>query len=980
MNTDARSAVQRSPRLRFGPFEIDLQEHELRRDGAPLALTRKAFALLVALLGRPGKLVSKTELFETVWAGTVVSDAALSRAIRELRVALGDDAAAPRYIATVHGLGFRFVAVVATDGFAPAPPLPEPTPVHRLVGRDLELALLDTVLSDVRAGQRRIVFVTGEAGVGKTALVDACLERQATHADLRTGQGRCIEQYGTSEAYLPMLEALEGLARQTGADVLRGVLARYAPAWLVQLPWLAHDADPALLHRNGAITTHGMLREIAQALEVLAAQQPIVLWLEDLHWSDPSSLAVISFLAGRRGPARLLVIASFRPGDAHAAETPLRGLVAQLRQRDQASEIALDRLDADAVAAYLGRRFGGARAELLDRLATFVRRRTEGNALFTVAMVDDLVRRQLVEYSEGEWMLRTPLERLGDLLPDSLRRLVHDQLDRLHDDDRRLVEAAAVVGVDFSAAALAAALQSDVASIEDRCLRLAEQGRLLRGRFAASWPDGTVASGFGFLHALYWQGTVERVPQGRRAEWQRRIGLAQERAYGAQSGLIAVELAMRFEAAHDPERAVRYLREAGAAALARAAYVECTKLLRHALALVPRLPLDQRDAQELDVLLPLGAALMAAQGYASTEVETTYQRALVLAESGARPVDPERALRGLWNVAFLRADLARARTMAERLLAQAESAQNEALVADAHAKLGQTCVHLGDLASAGFYLERSLSASLAAGDPARLREAPRVAIFLAWVHWYRGQPDRALRQADEALAIAERAGSPHSMAFATGYASQLHYLCGDVARDRANALQLRALSAEHGLAFWRQLADFSLGAVRVHDGDAIGGVESMQRAIDEIRADGGLVGVPYLLCRLAEAELAGNRVGAASASLAEGTRLIAATANALHAAEAARLAGQVALAGRDAARRQTAEGHFESALAVARRQGSRSLELRAATSLAQLRIEAGDADRALDVLAPIHATFDEGFDTADLRRAAELMATLRRSR
>ena len=616
MDTRATSAATTLSRWRFGPFEADLQEHELRRDGTVVPVTRKSFAVLAALLGRAGKLVTKVELFDTVWAGSIVTDAALSRAIRELRVALGDDAAAPRYIATAHGLGFRFVALVATDPGAgeslvadaagAAAPL-------RLVGRDGALARLDAALAAARGGRRQIVFVTGEAGIGKTALVEAFIERHAGTAGARIAQGRCIEQYGTGEAYLPILEALEGLARQVGPGPFREVLERYAPAWLAQLPWLAHDADPAGLKRAlDDATPQRMLREIAQALEVLAAERTIVLWLEDLHWSDPSSLAVVSFLAGRRESSRLLLIASFRPADALAAASPLHGLKLQLLQRGQAVELFLDLLDEASVVSYLRLRLGASARLSLRELGAFVFRRTDGNALFTVAMVDDLVRRGDLVREDDAWLLRRRVAELGDGLPDDLRHLVHDQIERLSEADRRLVEAAAVAGTDFSAATLAAALHTGVAETEDRCLRLAQQGRLLRVREPVTWPDGTVASGFGFLHALYWQGAYERVPPGRRAAWHGAIGLRQEQAFGSQCAPIAAELAMRFEVARDLERSLRYLQLAGANALSRCAYPECVELLRHALTLVPSLPESNRARHEIELLLthPFGVLEM----------------------------------------------------------------------------------------------------------------------------------------------------------------------------------------------------------------------------------------------------------------------------------------------------------------------------------------------------------------------------------
>lgn len=960
-------------RWRFGPFEVDALEHQLRRDGEVVAVTRKSFALLATLLSRPGKLFTKDELFEIVWAGTVVTDAALSRAIRELRVALGDDAAAPRYIATAHGLGFRFVALVALDrpvlDVASRPVAIDP----RFVGRDRELALLGEALVGTRAGRRQTVFVTGEAGIGKTALVEAFLCRPETSGEVWTTQGRCVEQYGTGEAYLPILEAIENLARKVGADRMREVLLRFAPAWLAQLPWLAQDADAEPMRRAAADgSAQRMLREIAQALEVLAADNPVVLWLEDLHWSDPSSLAVIAFLAGRRGPARLLLIASFRPADVQAGAAPLHGLALQLAQRGQAMPLALGPLDEVAIDRYLRARFGNSPRLPLAALAAFLHRRTDGNALFTVAMVDDLVRSGHLIGSGGTWALRGSVAELGDGLPDDLRHLVHAQIERLDEDDRRLVEAAAVAGTDFAAAHVAAALGCDVASAEDRCTRLALSGRFIQARHALLWPDGTRSAGFGFMHALYWQGTFERVPTSRCAEWQRRIGLAQEHAYGAQGADIAAELAMRFEAAGDAERSVRYLQMASAATLSRCAYEECIALLRRALALTPQLPAQQRAPREIDLLLPLGAALMAARGYASVDVEATYERAQVLCRREGRPGDLDRVLRGLWNVAFLRADLSRARDLAEHLLARATTVGDARLVADAHAKLGQTCIHQGDLASARQHLEQAL-AMVDSADPVRVREAPRVAIYLAWALWYGGHPGQALKCADDALRLAAGAGSPHSSAFALGYASQLHCLCGDVERELTLARQLATLSEEHGLAFWRSLAEFTQGRVAAQQGDAAGGIVRMRSAIEEMRAAGGLVGVPYLLCLLSAAALAHGRLLDARAALAEASSLVAGNGNALYAAEGFRIGGEIDLAANASVPCRAAEESFTSALELAGRQGSRALELRAATSLARLWALGGEERRAFDLLGPRLGAFDEGLDTADLVVARDLV-------
>ena len=974
--------MQVSQRWSFGPFEVDAHEHRLLRDGRPVPLTHKAFALLVALLGRPAALVTKAELFDTVWAGSVVTDSALSRAIRELRVALGDDAASPRYVATAHGLGFRFVAPVSSSSAPPgdaSPDASEPAIRTDLVGRERELAVLARALVDAQGGRRRAVFVTGEAGIGKTALVEAFVAKHAAACGAWTAAGRCVEQYGTSEAFLPILEALEQLGRHVGAKPFAATLARYAPAWLAQLPWLADDADPARLRLALADTTpQRMLRELAHALEAFAAQQPVVLWLEDLHWSDPSSLAVVSFLAGRRDPARLLIVASFRLHEAPIGESPLHGLALRLLQRGQADELALGLLDVDAVRRYLEQRLRGPTSTVpFDALAAFLHRRTDGNALFTVAMVDDLVRRGALQDHGGAWAMTTSVDDLDDRLPDNLRLLVSEQVGRLPRDDHRLIEAAAAVGTDFCAAAVAAALAADVAETEDRCANLARQGRFIRTGQSVAWPDGTVSAGFVFLHALYWQGVHDRVPEGRRAEWQRRIGLRQEQAHGADCAPVAAELAMRFLAAREPVRSLRYLQIAGVAALSRCAYPEGIALLRRGLALVAALPPDERERQELDLLLPLGAALMATQGYASDDVDATYQRALLLCRSGAAPGDFERVLRGLWNVAFLRADLTRATDTAHSLLLQSDERRDADLAFDAHTKLGQTRLHVGDLAAARVHLERALATAPGVASADRRRGLPRVAAYLAWALWHLGHPDQALARSEEALAAADDAASPHSSAFALGYVGWVLMQRGEFVRAKELAARLATLSTEYGLIYWVQMAEFTQGMAAVREGDASRGIAMLRKAIVAMRATGARVGIPYLLCELARAELIGGHRHEARAALAEATALADASGNLLYGAEALRLRGEIALSD-DAPSPEgdSPEQGFRAALALARRQGAVAFELRAATSLAALWAAKGDTERAARLLTPVHARFEEGADTADLARAATLLVAL----
>ena len=494
-------------RWRFGRFEADAAEHRLWCDGRVIAITPKSFALLVALLERAGQLVTKAELFETVWAGRPVSDAALARALRELRAALGDDAAHPSCIETAHGIGLRFVAPV--EKVAAAPSRAAAATSARLPGREAELdALTQASLRPLQAAGSSCSSPGPRASARPRSSIAALVASPAPHW---LAAGRCIEQYGPAEAYLPLREALERLAGQAGAAAMREHLLRVAPGWLAQLPWLAHDvAHGALEQALAGQSQARLLREFAQALEMLARERLVVLWIEDLHWCDRSSLDALVFLAGRRETAQLLVVGSLRPPQ--APDAPVQRLVLELLSRSGGREIALAPLARESVRDLVRLRLPNA-DRVSAELGALVHRRSQGNPLFARAITDDLLAGGELVNVAGGWALARSESEIGRSLPETLRQLVDSQLAALAEEDRRVVEAAAVAGAAFSAAAVAAAVQADAIGIEDRCARLTGAGGFFATRDNSVWPDGSISSGYAFVHSLYHAAVLERVPR-----------------------------------------------------------------------------------------------------------------------------------------------------------------------------------------------------------------------------------------------------------------------------------------------------------------------------------------------------------------------------------------------------------------------------------------------------------------------------------
>ncbi len=579
-----------SSALLFGPFRLDPEDQCLRRGARAIPLAPKAFSVLHLLASSPGRLVTKEELLGTVWADTHVTEAVLKTCVLDIRRALGDDSRAPRFVETAHRRGYRFVGQVRAAPRADGAPAAGGGAT--LVGREGVLEHLARLYAGAREGHRQVVFLSGEVGIGKTAVVEAFLAGVAADPEVWTARGQCLEQYGAGEGYLPVLEALGRLCRAPGREDLVALLGSHAPTWLAQMPWLVGAARRESLRRDtlGA-TRDRMLRELAEVLETLTAERTLVLVLEDLQWSDPSTLDLLAVLARRREAARLVVLGTYRPVEVIVAAHPLRSVHQELRLHGLCTDVPLELLDRAAVERYLALRFPG--HAFPAALADALERRTEGNPLFLVTVADVLVGQGDVAERDGSWQLTVPLAEIERHVPDSLRRMIEQQVDRLDADDRRVLEAAAVAGIEFSAAAVAAALEADLLVVEDRCQTLARRGQFLAAAPTRELPDGTPLARYEFVHGLHQHVLHDGVPPARRARLHLAVGSWLEGASGARAADVAAELAVHFEHGRDDRRAIRHLRRAADTDLQRHANREALAHLERALRLVDRLPAEE---------------------------------------------------------------------------------------------------------------------------------------------------------------------------------------------------------------------------------------------------------------------------------------------------------------------------------------------------------------------------------------------------
>jgi DNA-binding winged helix-turn-helix (wHTH) protein/predicted ATPase len=969
----------------FGPFRLDVGAEQLWRGTETVRLTAKAFGVLHCLVAHAGQLVTKDDLFAAVWDAAHVSDAALAVCIRALRQALGDTAQTPQYVETVRGRGYRFVAPV-TRALPPTPastlasPRLAPTVSSSLlVGRVAELAQLQQAWLRALQGTRQVVLVTGEAGIGKTTLVDAWMT-QAVAADTAwVGRGQCIEQHGAGEAYLPLLEALGRLGRGPQGASLLEVLHQQAPSWLVHLPALVPaEAFEALERRAGSTTQERMLRELAEAVEVLTVERPLILVLEDLHWSDGATLDWLASVARRREAARLLVLGTYRPVEAIVRENRVHALTQDLQLHGQATEVVLWPWSAAEVATYLAQRFGV--AALPRDFASVLHQRTEGSPLFLGAVVDDLVQQGVLRQATTGWQLVEGVEAAGGGVPTSLHQLIEQQFMQLAPIEQDLLAVASVAGAEFSAAVLAVPMDAPVDTVEARCVALARRGQFVGTRGLDEWPDGTVAARYGFLHALYQETIYEHVPVNRRLRWHRQIGVRLEAAYGTHASELAAELAEHFRRGRDSERAVQYLQYAGENAQRRSAHQEAIGHFTTALALLTALPeTPERAQQELTLHLALGPALAIMRGDAAPEVEQAYRRAQALCQQLREGPESLLVLHGLWTVYSARLQIREARALGEEYLALAQHRHDQVALVEAHRTLGTSLFYLGEFASARAHLEQGVTRYHLQREHfhgVKRGEDPGVAClaFLVSTLGFLGYPDQARQRAEEAQRLAQELAHPYSLAFARYRASLYALFCRQAPTAQALAEEVLDVAKPHGFPFYAALGTAVRGGALVRQGQGDAGLALLRQGLRGLYTTGTQPAPHWLVWQAELCGYAGRREE--GLRLLDEARVKADTTGNYHAlAELHRLQGEFALA-LSAARASEAETCFHAALTVARRQQAKALELRAAMSLSRLWQQQNKPDEASALLAPIYGWFTEGFDTPDLQEAQALLHVL----
>jgi predicted ATPase len=931
----------------------------------------------------------------------------------------------------------EFVPAMASplDDFAPLPFLEgaeEPAGIEEavFVAREHELAqlngFLDLALPNQPLGPGgRVVFVTGEAGSGKTALVAEFSRRaQERQADLIVAGGNCNAYTGIGDPYLPFREALALLAGDVEARWAAGAMGReqarrlwglmphtvqalvnagpdlidiFVPGsalvkraavaapegspWRTQLEGLV--ARQAATQSPASPQQSDLFEQYTRVLGALAGYAPLVLILDDLQWADAGSINLLFHLGRRLKGGNVLILGIYRPADVALGRDgerhPLEPVVSEFQRHFGGIQVDLrqtaDRQFVDAFLDSEPNRLGAAFRDALYQHA-------RGHALFTVEALRGMQERgDLVQDQDGHWIEGPALD--WETLPARVEGVIGERINRLPATLQEVLKAASVEGEFFTAEVLARARAvNEPAMVQQLSGELDRQHRLVKSQSSRrTGPGGGRLSQYRFRHILFQRYLYTSLDEVERAYLHETVGAALEELHQGGTEEVAVQLARHFEMAGSAAKAAGYLRQAGERAVRLSAHEEAIAHFTKALELLKTLPDPTQYAQEeLSLQTALGHALIVAKGSAAPEVERAFARARELCQHAGETPQLFRVLWGLHTYYLVRGKIhPTALELAGQLLDLAQSLGDPALIIAARYALGSTFFWTGDHAQAQAHLEPGIklhdlhqTASLIplyGQDPGVMCRR-----YAAWTKWFLGYPDQAMEVIRETIALAKELDHPFTIAGAEAIALNIEVHRREEAAVKERAEELITLSTEHGFLLWKITGITYRGWTLVGRGRQEAGLEQIRQGVDAFNATGARGGITVHRSLLVEAHL---RLGQATAGLAaveEALTKVEETGERYMEAEHHRLKGELLLLG--GADEEKVEGQFLKAIDTARRQSARSLELRATVSLCRLWEAGGKKREARHMLAEIYGWFTEGFDTPDLKEARELLDVL----
>jgi tetratricopeptide (TPR) repeat protein len=703
-------------------------------------------------------------------------------------------------------------------------------------------------------------------------------------------------------------------------------------------------------------------RTVDKLLEMilsLSVKRPTLCIFEDVHWIDPSTLELLDLAISRIDRARILLVVSYRPEFRHTWST-----------RANVTLHSLTRLSRSEVTRMIKEllREGSLSQEILDQIIA----KADGVPLF----IEELTTSVISTPKQNRQQTNDSVEPapLGTAkVPETLHDALMERLDRVA-GGRRLAQIAAVIGREFSYDLLSAASRTDETDLHSALSQLEEADVIYRTGVSPSVR-------FAFKHVLLRDAVYNSLLRGKRQEIHADIAAVLETHFHEAVETRPEILAYHYSQAGNNELAIRCWRESGRRALANSANVEAIGHFRNALQLLKALPdTPQHNKEEIEIQLALGIPLIAVQGYPAEETREAFARARALCLKLGSPPEYFQALFGLWGNSWMGGKNDEALAMADEFLSRSRETSDNILLMVAHRVMGSTLLTIGEFQTSRRHFEESIALSKSGGKQSvyiRYMVEPQVAslLLLSWDLWFLGYPDQSLARVSEALALAEELAQPYSIAFAHYMTSVVHLLRGDPARALDSAERSLEMSREQRFSLYLILSTISRGR-------ALGELGRLQEALTEIKkgiAEGRRTGVGFMLpmmCSWLAGVHAQSGDNQTAASIIEQTlRDISDATGRSWEAELHRQRAEILLELKPT-KIAEAEPYLKKAIEVARRQNSKSIELRASASLAKLWRQQGSTAEARALLEPIYRWFDEGTATADLKRARDFLAAL----
>ena len=625
-----------------------------------------------------------------------------------------------------------------------------PNSLPSFVGREPELQKLEGLLRQAIEGTGRMVFITGEPGIGKTSLSDEFLRRaRRQQLGILISRGRCVEQYGTGEAYLPFLDAMGELLQGPGRERIAAIMRTYAPTWCMELPtaFASSGSLEKLQQETIGATKERMMRELGDALGMLSSASPVVLLLEDLHWADPSSVDLLRHLSQRISTQRLLIAGTYRPEDVERSGHPLKSYKAEMQVHNLCDEVALDSWNRQHIAEYVDVTFSP--NDFPADLTALINEKTEGHPLFVANLLQYLGERGDLAKVNGRWSLARPLAEMDLAAPESVRAMISKKIDALEPEERRALQYASVEGTEFLSSVTAKLLGVDEIDLEESLARISKSHRLIETRGEDELPDGTLATRYRFSHALYQNFLYGDLVNKRRVLLHQQAGEQLLRHYGKRAPQIATQLAIHFEQGRDFPRAVEYLIHAGDHAAKLYGYAEAERHYTRALNLAQKLPEEDQPERMLTLYHKRGTVNHALSDFtqAAKDFANMLEQARVLDSLELQST----ALNALTMSLFFSHRLDETVARASEALEVAEQAGNEKLRVETMFLIGLKHLCYGELQEAKVLLDDVVATSR------KLNHKPGLLSGLTWracLHFFQSEYERAVTLTKEALQLA----------------------------------------------------------------------------------------------------------------------------------------------------------------------------------------------------------------------------------